>query len=244
MRKFIVLAAAASVASIPSAANATVTLIMGNNGLTNQIHLDSSFNNSGQNIVHGLTQTGNVQVSFTSTSLIDGTSGNGYAQIQDSTVSDNVPWTNLTIFLTNGGGFTSYEFSIDYAAQVVGNGRGQQPPPAFLTIGWDTLGGNSGSFTFDPNDPVLRNLMFTNSANTDFRLDATGADVLAHIYLTSTLPIFEEKQNDITVAPAPPPPPPGVPEPATWAMMIAGFGATGFALRRGKRRKALLEQIA
>jgi PEP-CTERM motif len=40
-----------------------------------------------------------------------------------------------------------------------------------------------------------------------------------------------------------PPPPPGVPEPATWAMMLMGFGATGFAMRRS-RRKALLAQIA
>lgn len=39
-------------------------------------------------------------------------------------------------------------------------------------------------------------------------------------------------------------PPGGVPEPATWAMMIAGFGATGFALRRSRRRKALLTQLA
>jgi hypothetical protein len=39
------------------------------------------------------------------------------------------------------------------------------------------------------------------------------------------------------------PPPPGVPEPATWAMMLMGFGATGFAMRRS-RRKALLAQIA
>jgi hypothetical protein len=39
------------------------------------------------------------------------------------------------------------------------------------------------------------------------------------------------------------PPPPSVPEPATWAMMLAGFGATGFAMRR-TRRKNLLAQIA
>jgi len=39
------------------------------------------------------------------------------------------------------------------------------------------------------------------------------------------------------------PPPPGVPEPATWAMMLAGFGVTGFAMRR-TRRKNLLAQIA
>ena len=38
--------------------------------------------------------------------------------------------------------------------------------------------------------------------------------------------------------------PPGVPEPATWAMMLLGFGATGVAVRRSRRRKALLEQIA
>jgi hypothetical protein len=34
-----------------------------------------------------------------------------------------------------------------------------------------------------------------------------------------------------------------LPEPATWAMMLLGFGATGFAMRRS-RRKALLTQIA
>ena len=37
-------------------------------------------------------------------------------------------------------------------------------------------------------------------------------------------------------------PPPGVPEPATWAMMLMGFGAAGYALRR--RRKTYLPQVA
>lgn len=32
---------------------------------------------------------------------------------------------------------------------------------------------------------------------------------------------------------------PGVPEPATWAMMLIGFGATGVALRRRRRAPAL-----
>lgn len=35
-----------------------------------------------------------------------------------------------------------------------------------------------------------------------------------------------------------------VPEPATWAMMLMGFGATGFALRKGRRRKTALAQAA
>jgi hypothetical protein len=34
----------------------------------------------------------------------------------------------------------------------------------------------------------------------------------------------------------------GVPEPATWAMMLLGFGTVGFTLRR--RRRALMPQVA
>lgn len=37
---------------------------------------------------------------------------------------------------------------------------------------------------------------------------------------------------------------PGVPEPATWAMMLVGFGAAGVAMRRGRRNKELLPQLA
>ena len=35
-----------------------------------------------------------------------------------------------------------------------------------------------------------------------------------------------------------------LPEPGTWGMMILGFGAAGIAIRRSRRRKALLTQIA
>ena len=40
--------------------------------------------------------------------------------------------------------------------------------------------------------------------------------------------------------------PPGnsVPEPATWAMMLLGFGVAGTALRRGRRRRGELLQLA
>jgi hypothetical protein len=38
--------------------------------------------------------------------------------------------------------------------------------------------------------------------------------------------------------------PPGVPEPATWAMMLFGFGAAGTALRRSRRRTTEIAQLA
>lgn len=38
--------------------------------------------------------------------------------------------------------------------------------------------------------------------------------------------------------PPPPPPPSGVPEPATWAMLIVGFGFTGSMVRRSRRKLA------
>ena len=38
--------------------------------------------------------------------------------------------------------------------------------------------------------------------------------------------------------------PSSVPEPATWAMMVLGFGAAGFAVRRSRRRKELVSQFA
>lgn len=37
---------------------------------------------------------------------------------------------------------------------------------------------------------------------------------------------------------------PPVPEPATWAMMLLGFGAAGTAMRRSRRRAAQLAQLA
>jgi hypothetical protein len=38
--------------------------------------------------------------------------------------------------------------------------------------------------------------------------------------------------------------PPAVPEPATWAMMLMGFGAAGTAMRRSRRGKGQIAQLA
>jgi hypothetical protein len=69
---------------------------------------------------------------------------------------------------------------------------------------------------------------------------ATGSYIVAFLQQSGA---YGATANSGAILETGPPPPPGVPEPATWGMMIAGFGTAGFALRR-RRRRAQLEQIA
>ena len=218
-----------ALACIASAADATVTLQLGNNQLTSQIHADPSMPQNGMT-VFGLTQPGDVSVSFTSTTQLHITGGSGYAQISDNTPI-GTPLDNMSIYLTNGGGFTGYEFTIQYGAKAVG-----KTTPALLTIGYDLVGGGSGSFTYNSSDPVRKNLRFTNNSATDFQLLATNGDVLSRLYLLSDKKFDQVKQNDITIAPKVG----AVPEPSTWAMMLLGFGLMGAGYRRQSRRKFAL----
>lgn len=70
--------------------------------------------------------------------------------------------------------------------------------------------GNDFTFAFDPSAPVTSTLL-------TYTTPATGI-------ATATLSISPASS--------------AVPEPATWAMMIAGFGVVGYAMRRRKIRFA------
>lgn len=245
MRKLTLLAAAA-VASLgmTSVANATVNLINGNNQLppTAMVHLDPTFDNTDVSTVHGITSLG-LQVLFTGNTHIDGSSpsAQGYAQINDTAGGD--AWNTLTITPGNFTGFSAYEFSIQY--------DGSHASPTYLTIAYTLLGGGGGSFVFDPsaaNNTPLNNLRFDSNSNRDFQLNTDAGELITSIILSGRLgtgpndtlaSILEEKQNDVNG-----PGTPAVPEPGTWAMMLVGFGVTGFAMRNTRRRKALLTQIA
>jgi hypothetical protein len=91
---------------------------------------------------------------------------------------------------------------------------------------------------------LLQSAVFTESNNTKFKIAATGGDTLTHFQIqlvtdatgTTAVPLNGALQLDgvgqiridgVAV----------VPEPATWAMMIMGFGGVGSLLRR--RRMAL-----
>jgi hypothetical protein len=50
------------------------------------------------------------------------------------------------------------------------------------------------------------------------------------------------KLSSVTFSAAPPPPP-SVPEPATWAMMLLGFAASGTAIRRSRRKQVIVQIV-
>ena len=85
----------------------------------------------------------------------------------------------------------------------------------------------SGDLTFMFNVTADTAGVWLNYDNPDFKIDWVGT----------------KNNYDLVSLPIPVnPPPPGVPEPATWAMMLIGFGAVGYSMRR--RRKTFMPQVA
>jgi hypothetical protein len=94
------------------------------------------------------------------------------------------------------------------------------------------IGSFTGNAIFDPasgsqTDPNL---------NPVVRFAISGSDVssLTSVRLSSTGNAFETDNFAINSA---------VPEPATWAMMLIGFGAMGVSMRRSRRKLGLLQAI-
>jgi PEP-CTERM motif len=95
------------------------------------------------------------------------------------------------------------------------------------------------------------NGIYTNSIGQPCTTPNVG-DCLNQLFTTSNVPIVADALNTITITglgrgigsysghlsflPS------GVPEPATWSMMLLGFGAVGFSMRRAKAKQ--LQQFA
>jgi len=208
-----------------STAQAAATLVSGNNQLDAMVHLDPAHDSTDVLTVFGLAKPTEAGVTFTATTLIDGTGGNGYAQISDADMpGGTADFVRLLIDLVDPLlSFNAYEFSVQgegdglLAIQysLAGTTCGINDVGCWITVGGSPVAIGTGNKDF---------LLFGDNFN-QVRLTATGTT------------ISQVKQNDINVTTSTAP----VPEPATWGMFILGFAAVGYSLRR--RRRYQLTQV-
>jgi hypothetical protein len=212
-------AAAAIGVATPAFAAATVTDTSGT-PLANQIYGIAAVNTT----VYGSSPNndGVPNVTFTCNSLCD--MGSGFAQINDAT--PNTPDLYDLIINPTATNFTDFKWSV----QLTGSG---------IVVVYYLLAGSG----LDQNNI----LSYTQQAGS-YIADGSNlnkllsGDTFTSFAIRTTAPIafFEIKQMSYNPAGTP-----AVPEPATWAMMLLGFGGMGMALRRSRRRgKQTLMQIA
>ena len=153
------------------------------------------------------------------------TPANGQARIE----ATNTVLENLTIALTDlsdpMAGFGYIEFNIDETGNI----------------------GNAMSVTIDALDqfgnPFSETADVGNGSNF-FSALATDGEVIRSISFNTGDTTGFTDIRQIRIQPAVGTQPGSVPEPATWAMMLFGFGAAGVAMRRSRRKTALFTQAA
>ena len=222
-----ILAGAAAFAfAMPASGAVTLAPINGPN-LDTQIHASKTNTTTNATVVYGSTASGgqSADVQFTANTAVDITeNGAGFASISDTPGGGT--FTQLIINPTTD--FSALQFSV----QLVDAG--------FLLV--EYMLDNSGVWlTPTGTDPVSQG----NMQLVDYQVTATAGESLGALRLTTCasavscstatggngVGIFLEKQNSINLLTTTPP----VPEPSTWAMMLVGFGAAGYSLRRRKR---------
>ena len=153
----------------------------------------------------------------TFTSLTDALNAEGSGQ---ATVTATTGLINQLTFTASGSTFTTATFNLSGSATDV-----------FI----EGLRSDGTAFS-NPLDPYT-----ISQGSNFFGIVATGGDVLTGFRVQSTTGFTDLRHlrlSGLAVAPG------AVPEPATWAMMLIGFGGMGVALRRRRRQTNTLFQAA
>ncbi len=198
-------------ASVPGAVNVKFTFLQ-NYFVTNNIaqSINASFNFLGT--------TANTPATLSNGMLSQGINSGSFSfRSQQAITVGNVTYAPGSNLLS--GTFTA----ADLSGQQNGSAGG---------INDSTLSGSSVVYTSDFLD-------FTNVATRDFALSLTSINpVLVQANASSSLRTFRASAGG-TFASDPAPIINGVPEPAIWGMMIAGFGIVGFQSRRRRAIKTV-----
>jgi hypothetical protein len=170
----------------------------------------------------GYTNQTNTQINFTSTQTID-TQSAGQADI----FGDAALLTNLTF------GFADPLFAATYLEfnlfEAGGGPNGATATGVTLT-GIDDLSNPwTQTFTLSNGENFFSALASDNELITGVSFTTSGGGVTDFRQLR--IDVSDLNGNS-------------VPEPATWAMMLLGFGAIGVSIRRSRRKTQLVSQIA
>lgn len=159
--------------------------------------------------VFGHTNNSNTSVSFLS--LANGVTLQGFSNGQSRVQALTGSLDALRFFLTGGAGFGEVEFDLHKAARDTDTVN----VTFFGDFGTETR-------TFD-----------LGNGNNWFSARTSGGDLITAVsFDTSGSGVDDIRQVRLGAIAGVTPPPPAVPEPATWAMMLGGFGLLGAAVRR------------
>jgi PEP-CTERM motif len=215
---------AATAIALPTAANAAIVITQGPGTALGAF----SFSVVGTTITINETwsNTNNVFLKFTGL-----TSGTDYTIVKNIRNLSGSTWTSIANELLDPSGDPN-------------DALDPSPQPGFVPVGWSTSNDNDGlSFAQGSGLPRLSSAFPTVTVDelSDVRdfIDFSGASVAsgaASFTVTYGLRdtgnnepfLLSQRVNSFSVTPR-------VPEPATWAMMLVGFGVVGGALRRRAR---------
>ena len=171
---------------------------------------------NGPNIVNF---TGNTTQTVSTSDLMMMQGGSGQADVTGATISGNTTYGILSgdIFMTGFTGMTWIELGLT-----------------------GTLPGGTVDFLITYDGGLTQAFTWTMGAgDTHIGFAGTGGDVINNVHYSAestpgSFSLLKQVRIDSVANP--------VPEPATWMLMLFGFGGMGVALRR--RRKVGLAQVA